>query len=46
MKALRLANSLWAAAQLQGAGPEVLECVPALVAQIPYKVRDMKPQEL
>ena len=41
-----LANNLWAAAQLQDAAPEVLQVVPAVVAQIPAKAAEMNRQEV
>ena len=41
-----LSNIFWAAAKLQDAVPEVLQVVPALVAQIPSKAAEMNPQDV
>ena len=41
-----LSNSLWAAAKLQDAAPEVVKIVPALAAQIPLKAVSMNRQDL
>ena len=41
-----LSNSLWAAATLKDAAPQVLKAVPALAGQIPGQVGDMVPQAL
>ena len=41
-----LSNVLWAAAKLQDDAADVLNVVPAIVAQVPDKAKDMIPQHL
>ena len=46
MNPQELSNALWAAAQLQDSAPEVLQVVPAVVAEIPTKAAEMNPQDV